>query len=139
MNFATSLTHVEQLSYYDRPLLEHWRGADGQDFLMVWQDEDTEKVTWLVIPVSPTNLAAFLEKDLDKAITLRELMLREDLVHPLYRVQANSFVYNVCEGEPVQLKDIGEDMMPLDGSYCHTETYVAWEARKRSHPTRLSK
>lgn len=127
MNFATQLTHVETLSYYDRPLLEHWRDTNGQDFLMVWQDESQESVTWYAVPVNPETLAKFLEHDLDMAITLREVILAAPTI---WRVEANSFVYDVTEGVALTPAAIPEDHMPLDGSYCHVDTYTDWEVRR---------
>ena len=129
MNFATALTHVETLSYYDRPLLEHWKDTNGQDFLMVWHDENQDFVTWYAVPVSPENLAKFLERDLDKAIDLRQIFFATPTV---WRIEANSFVYDVTQGVALAPANIPNDLLPGDGSYCHVETFVAWEARQKA-------
>ena len=129
MKFAEHLTLIETLSYYDRPLIEHWRDTNDQDFLMVWQDENESSVTWYVVPVAPETLAKFLERDLDKAITLREVILTTPFV---YRCEANSFVYDLTEGVQILTHKIPDSHMPLDGSYCHLETFAAWEDRENA-------
>jgi hypothetical protein len=124
MKFAETLKHVETLSYYDRPLLEHWVDPTiEQNFLMIWQDETTEFVTWLVVPVTHETLVKVLSKKLDEAITLRNAILT---ARQVFKVQANQFVYDVTEGQELTPDEIPDELLPRDGSYVDFDVYLEW-------------
>lgn len=126
MKFAEKLTRVKTLLHYDIPLLEHWVDVDGRDFLMILQDETPDNVAWLAVHVAPSNLAALMQTELAEAITLRELLLREDLLNRIYLVRKSSYVYDAVEGEQISVADLG-DNLPAPGSYINTTTYLAWQ------------
>ncbi len=128
VKIADYLITVETLSYYDFPLMEHMRdNVTLQDYIMAWVDDEDGDVVWHTIPVSPENLAKYLSRDPDVAITLKEVILAA--TH-LFKCRANTYVYSsILEGELIRPKDIPAEVMPGDDSYHH---YSVYEARAQA-------
>lgn len=127
MKFANTLTAIECLSYYDRPLLMQFVDpSTGVFWLAAWIDESPETVQWHMIQVSAKDMVRLLSKDYKTALTLRQAIERSPAV---YRCSANTFDYgSITEGELITPASISEEAMPSDGSYVRMEAWEAWQA-----------
>ena len=140
MKITENFIHIEDLLYYDGPLLSHYK-AGGQDWLVVWYDRvptgtmrfipelgiEVEVHLYLhhAFPITAENFVKVTAApSTGNAITLREAM---ESATAMYRVEDDGLYRDDHElhGELVQFKDIPEDGLPTVGSYVVFESNEA--------------
>lgn len=106
------LKRVDDLIYFDGPLLSTYKKEDGSLFLILWVDNTATDNRWCVIPVEDETLTSFL----DKEITLRDVINKtEDVIFKdLYSERDELLERQV---KKVLVKDIPEEYMPTNESY----------------------
>lgn len=106
------LIRVDDLIYFDGPLLSTYKKEDGSLFLILWVDNTATDNRWCVIPVEDETLTSFL----DKEITLRDVINKtEDVIFKdLYSERDELLERQV---KKVLVKDIPEEYMPTNESY----------------------
>lgn len=109
---SESLIRVDDLIYFDGPLLSTYKKEDGSLFLILWTDNSTTDNRWCVIPVEDETLTSFL----DKEITLRDVINKtEDVIFKdIYSEGDEQLERQV---KKVLVKDIPEEYMPTSDSY----------------------
>lgn len=106
------LIRVDDLIYFDGPLLSTYQKEDGSLFLILWVDNSTTDNRWCVIPVKKETLTFFL----DKEITLRDVINKtEDVVFKDLYSEGDELLER--QVKKVLVKDIPEEYMPTNESY----------------------
>ena len=108
------LIRVDDLIYFDGPLLSTYKKEDGSLFLILWVDNTTTDNRWCVIPVEEETLTSFL----DKEITLRDVINKTEHVifKDLYSEGSELLERQI---KKVLAKDSPEEYMPTNESYFH--------------------
>lgn len=111
---SENLVRVDDLIYFDGPLLSTYKKEDGSLFLILWVDNTNTDNRWCVIPVEDETLTSFL----DKEITLRDVINKTEHVifKDLYS-EGNELLERQIK--KVLVKDIPEEYMPTNESYFH--------------------
>ena len=118
------LIRVDDLIYFDGPLLSTYKKEDGSLFLILWVDNTATDNRWCVIPVEDETLTSFL----DKEITLRDVINKTENVifkDVINKTENVIFKDLYSEGnellerqvKKVLVKDIPEEYMPTNESY----------------------
>ena len=102
---------IEDLIFFEGPLLSHYVSEKGDDYLFYWVDRDEKDNRWLVLRVSMANLQKYIGK---------ELSLRELIENPndgfLYSVDIdNDLQYHSVK--LVQPSTLPEEYLPEEDSY----------------------
>ena len=102
---------IEDLIFFEGPLLSHFVSEKGDDYLFYWVDRDEKDNRWLVLRVSMANLQKYIGK---------ELSLRELIENPndgfLYSVDIdNDLQYHSVK--LVQPSTLPEEYLPEEDSY----------------------
>ena len=106
------LIRVDDLIYFDGPLLSTYKKEDGSLFLILWVDNTATDNRWCVIPVEDETLTSFL----DKEITLRDVINKtENVIFKDLYSEGNELLER--EVKKVLVKDIPEEYMPTNESY----------------------
>lgn len=106
------LIRVDDLIYFDGPLLSTYKKEDGSLFLILWVDNTATDNRWCVIPVEDETLTSFL----DKEITLRDVINKtENVIFKDLYSEGNELLE--CQVKKVLVKDIPEEYMPTNESY----------------------
>jgi len=106
------LIRVDDLIYFDGPLLSTYKKEDGSLFLILWVDNTATDNRWCVIPVEDETLTSFL----DKEITLRDVINKtEDVIFKDLYSEGNELLER--QVKKVLVKDIPEEYMPTNESY----------------------
>lgn len=109
---SESLIRVDDLIYFDGPLLSTYKKEDGSLFLILWTDNSTTDNRWCVIPVEKETLASFLNKE----ITLRDVInKKEEVVFKDLYLEKDELLER--QAKKVLVKDIPEEYMPTSESY----------------------
>lgn len=61
-NFHNNLTKVEDLIYYDGPILSHFTDSNGDDYLFYWVDYNDRYNRWIIWNVKKSDIISYLEK-----------------------------------------------------------------------------
>ena len=108
------LIRVDDLIYFDGPLLSTYKKEDGSLFLILWVDNTATDNRWCVIPVEDETLTSFL----DKEITLRDVINKtENVIFKDLYSEGNELLER--QVKKVLVKDIPEEYMPTNESYFH--------------------
>lgn len=106
------LIRVDDLIYFDGPLLSTYKKEDGSLFLILWVDNTATDNRWCVIPVEDETLTSFL----DKEITLRDVINKtENVIFKDLYSEGNELLER--QVKKVLVKDIPEEYMPTNESY----------------------
>lgn len=106
------LIRVDDLIYFDGPLLSTYQKEDGSLFLILWVDNTATDNRWCVIPVEDETLTSFL----DKEITLRDVINKtENVIFKDLYSEGNELLER--QVKKVLVKDIPEEYMPTNESY----------------------
>lgn len=106
------LIKVDDLIYYDGPLLSIYKKEDGSLFLVLWVDNSIEDNRWCFIPVEDKTLTSFL----DKKITLRDVINKtESVIFKDLYLEGDELLERQIK--KVLVKDISEEYMPTNESY----------------------
>lgn len=106
------LIRVDDLIYFDGPLLSTYKKEDGSLFLILWVDNTATDNRWCVIPVEDETLTSFL----DKEITLRDVINKtENIIFKDLYSEGNELLER--QVKKVLVKDIPEEYMPTNESY----------------------
>lgn len=107
-----AFTKVEDLIYFDGPLLSVCVKEDESLVLMLWTDNSDLDNRWCMIPVEKDILTSFLDKEL----TLKEVIEKNESVifRDMYLENEKLSDRNVLE---VLVKDIPSEYMPCNDSY----------------------
>ena len=106
------LIRVDDLIYFDGPLLSTYKKEDGSLFLILWVDNTDTDNRWCVIPVEDETLTSFL----DKEITLRDVINKtENVIFKDLYSEGNELLER--QVKKVLVKDIPEEYMPTNESY----------------------
>ena len=106
------LIRVDDLIYFDGPLLSTYKKEDGSLFLILWVDNTATDNRWCVIPVEDETLTSFL----DKEITLRDVINKtENVIFKDLYSEGNELLERKVK--KVLVKDIPEEYMPTNESY----------------------
>lgn len=107
-----AFTKVEDLIYFDGPLLSVCVKEDESLVLMLWTDNSDLDNRWCMIPVEKDILTSFLDKEL----TLKEVIEKNESVifRDMYLENEKLLDRNVLE---VLVKDIPSEYMPCNDSY----------------------
>lgn len=106
------LIRVDDLIYFDGPLLSTYKKEDGSLFLILWVDNTATDNRWCVIPVEDEALTSFL----DKEITLRDVINKtENVIFKDLYSEGNELLER--QVKKVLVKDIPEEYMPTNESY----------------------
>lgn len=109
---SESLIRVDDLIYFDGPLLSTYKKEDGSLFLILWTDNSSTDNRWCVIPVGDETLTSFL----DKEITLRDVINKtEDVIFKDLYSEGDKLLER--QVKKVLVKDIPEEYMPTSDSY----------------------
>jgi len=80
VNILDELQWVEDLEWFDGPLLSLFRGGGGEAYLANWCDCDDTAHRWLIFEVQPQNLEMYQEG----RIRLRDLIFSEVRRQPAF-------------------------------------------------------
>lgn len=106
------LIRVDDLIYFDGPLLSTYKKEDDSLFLILWVDNTATDNRWCVIPVEDETLTSFL----DKEITLRDVINKtENVIFKDLYSEGNELLER--QVKKVLVKDIPEEYMPTNESY----------------------
>ena len=106
------LIRVDDLIYFDGPLLSTYKKENGSLFLILWVDNTATDNRWCVIPVEDETLTSFL----DKEITLRDVINKtENVIFKDLYSEGNELLER--QVKKVLVKDIPEEYMPTNESY----------------------
>lgn len=106
------LIRVDDLIYFDGPLLSTYKKEDGSLFLILWVDNTATDNRWCVIHVEDETLTSFL----DKEITLRDVINKtENVIFKDLYSEGNELLER--QVKKVLVKDIPEEYMPTNESY----------------------
>lgn len=106
------LIRVDDLIYFDGPLLSTYKKEDGSLFLILWVDNTATDNRWCIIPVEDETLTSFL----DKEITLRDVINKtENVIFKDLYSEGNELLER--QVKKVLVKDIPEEYMPTNESY----------------------
>ena len=102
---------VEDLIYFEGPLLVHYTNHKGQNFLYHWVDNNEAANRWLIYRVTQQNLLNYLrgQEDFKSLLqhTISDLILVVDVNDNGQRILI----------QQVELEDLPEDYIPADGVY----------------------
>ena len=75
INFDFSkLIKVSDLIYFDGPLLSHYMGNNGKNYLFLWVDADDDYNRWVVLRTDILSIQQYL----DRKVNLRSLVMNPD-------------------------------------------------------------
>ena len=101
-NFDFSkLVKVSDLIYFDGPLLSHYTGDNGENYLFLWVDADDDYNRWIVLRTDTLSIKQYL----DKKVNLRSLMMNSN----------DGFVFSVDiddDGNYFNIKVVPIDELP---------------------------
>lgn len=109
-NLYNNLTKVDDLIYYDGPILSHYTDANGDDYLFYWVDYNEDYNRWLIWNLKKDDILSYL----DKNKTLRDL------------IDNNSTFFFVLDKDYNQESEISylvpranlpNEYIPVEGSY----------------------
>jgi len=108
----SGLEHVQDLLYYDGPLLSQYAHPNGDDYLYYWCDCDEQSNRWMVLRVSEASILRLVNRfvPLDFVIPGG---CRDDFVY-IFDTQKDGLVGHV---KLVALSKIPEDYVPEPGAY----------------------
>lgn len=101
------LTFVEDIEYYDGPLLLTRRDRDGQLWLWAWTTQDDEAHRWKVLRTDGDRVSAYKSCQ----ISFRELLV--PVSGPLYLVDSTGRKH--VRTAEVTLEELPEDYLPEEG------------------------
>lgn len=112
--FAKKMRLVEDLMYYDGPLISHYASQGPQQFIVLWAGcPDEHTCMWYVMEITTSNLKLFLT---DK-LTLRAVMEQSPGIFHC----KNHFIdeQEVAHGKPIKFEDISDDELPSPNAFLH--------------------
>ena len=99
INFDFSkLIKVSDLIYFDGPLLSHYMGNNGENYLFFWVDADDNYNRWLVLRTDISSIQQYL----DRKVNLRSLVMNPD----------DGFVFSVDIDDDMNYSNI--KVVPID-------------------------
>ena len=124
MNFMNTLTgtpvengsylYIEDLFYYDGPLLSLFKNEADELHLVLWCDNDETVNRWMRFKLSEDNYKAYLKSE----ISLKDIILKQEHV-TFYEIFAKCEQHLFEERNFIQVdvKNIPEDYLPTDQSF----------------------
>lgn len=100
---------VEDLVYFEGPLLSYVKENSQQDYFYLWVDSDSFQNRWLAIPVSRDQIRHYKNKNL----TLQQIILSNESV---YFVDIGSD-FKTTRSFSIKSSDLEDSVMPAHDSY----------------------
>ena len=125
------LVFVEDLYYYDRPLVQQYkRNENNFSYIaMVLEDTDDNYSLWAVFELNPKISRALIEElDFENALSLRESILLANRYFVCKSKYMDSLEKEAVFIE-VALSDLQLLSIPNEGSYLKLEHYLKWKSK----------
>jgi len=125
------LVFVEDLYYYDRPLVQQYKRNENyfSYIAMVLEDTDDNYSLWAVFELNPKISRALIEElDFENALSLRESILLANRYFVCKSKYMDSLEKEAVFIE-VALSDLQLLSIPNEGSYLKLEHYLKWESK----------
>jgi hypothetical protein len=111
--FATGLNEVQNLMWYDGPILSHYRDDQDRDWIVVWADlfkapDGTVVDIWHAVSINKGDLEAYLKNE----ITLLQVEERAEAIYV-----CSGFPEETTVGELTPFAEIPEDRKPTVDSF----------------------
>lgn len=120
MKFADQLSLVETLSYYDRPLLEHWKQIDRITLSTTGCPESHEG------DMFDGTIEHWVDNYFSNFTVEGAMAFAEE--------QGVQIVYDLVEGDELSPSDIPAELLPGEGSYLDHYVFVAWQMAQEKLP-----
>lgn len=109
-----SYLYIQDLLYYDGPLLSLFKNGEDELHLVLWCDNNENVNRWMRVKLSNEHYDAYLKSEM----SLKDIILKQEHV-TFYEIFAD-FEKDIFEEKnfiQVKTQDIPEDYMPTDESY----------------------
>lgn len=108
-NQLNGYTFIQDLIYYDGPLLSLYKNHLGKIVLVFWVDCDDKYNKWMIIPTNESIVKSYI----DKEISLLDVILKNEYVY-LFDYVGEGEYDNMCM---IGVSDIPDDYLPDKDAY----------------------
>ncbi len=105
--FPFNLNRIDDILYYDGPIMTHFKSDIEEDFIYYWVDYDESFNRWMIYPT--IHLDKYYKNEIDHLTMIKE----NDVVY-LVDIDRNVDMNNILK---VNIEDIPDDYLPDPNCY----------------------
>lgn len=113
----------EGLVRYDVDLILRAIDDKGEQYLVLWVDQEVSYTQWLIVPMTNAQYEQLTKANYLECLSLRDFIRGSPRMYMSYSLWGD---FAIEEHIVVPITQLSEDLMPLEGGYILTETYVSW-------------